>query len=69
DDHIALRFVTFGFTTKKVLVLMSALALFFASCGIAVSKASNLMGIIVTIFVLSASFGVFVGLHKLKKNG
>jgi len=49
EDHIALRFLKKGYSKRKALVAMMAWALFFVAGGVALSRASNLFGIMILI--------------------
>jgi UDP-GlcNAc:undecaprenyl-phosphate GlcNAc-1-phosphate transferase len=55
NDHLVLRFLALGYSKKKALLFMAGWALFFALCGLIVSRASNLWGIITVIFVILTS--------------
>lgn len=69
NDHLALRFLTLGYSKRKALLVMSALCLFFSLCGIAVSQAFNVLGIIITAFVVLTSLIVTYWMSKVVVNG
>lgn len=58
NDHLVLRFLALGYSKKKALTFMSSWALFFALCGLIVSRVSNLWGIITIIFVILTSLAL-----------
>lgn len=55
NDHLALRLLKIGYSKNKTLVFMLLLCLFFSLCGIFVSQASNLLGIITIIMIVLVS--------------
>lgn len=68
-DHLALRFLALGYSRKKVLLTMLALCLFFSLCGILVSQVSNLVGIIIIVFVVLLSLTLTKKMTKVTVNG
>jgi len=69
EDHLALRFLALGYSKKKTLLTMLILCLFFSSCGILVSQASNKFGIIIVILVVLVSLVLAKRMTKIKING
>jgi UDP-GlcNAc:undecaprenyl-phosphate GlcNAc-1-phosphate transferase len=63
NDHLALRFLHLGYSKRKTLLFMLALSLFFSFSGVALSQASNILGIIIIFLV------VIVGLLVTRKMG
>ncbi len=56
SDHLALRFLALGYSKRGTLLIMLYLCLFFSTCGVLVSRASNGIGIFIIIFVILVSF-------------
>lgn len=55
NDHLPLRFLALGYSKKKALLNMLYLCLFFSISGLLVSRSSNLIGLIIVIFVILVS--------------
>lgn len=54
NDHLALRFLSLGYSKRKVLLIMLGLGLFFSGCGVVISRASALSGaFIITAVILT----------------
>ncbi len=69
NDHPALRFLALGYSRQKSLVVMSAFCLFFALCGIIVSQAPNLLGILVVFCAGLSGLSLFVKIRRAKVYG
>jgi UDP-GlcNAc:undecaprenyl-phosphate GlcNAc-1-phosphate transferase len=65
NDHLALRFLAFGYSKKKVLFVMLVLSLFFALCGILVSQGSNLLSAVIIIIVVLVSLTLTNKMRKV----
>jgi UDP-GlcNAc:undecaprenyl-phosphate/decaprenyl-phosphate GlcNAc-1-phosphate transferase len=65
NDHLALRFLAAGYSKRKSLMLMSVWALFFAVAGGLVSRAANLPGVVMIIFVILSSLALGVKMWKV----
>ncbi|MFH1678057.1 MAG: MraY family glycosyltransferase [Candidatus Omnitrophota bacterium] len=52
NDHLALRFLSLGYSKSKTLLFMLALSLFFTLCGLSLSQVSNIPGIIIIVSVV-----------------
>lgn len=58
DDHLALRFLSLGYSKKKALGIMFSLSSCFVFCGILISQVPNLIGSIIA--ALSSLTAVFL---------
>ncbi|MCM8780968.1 MAG: undecaprenyl/decaprenyl-phosphate alpha-N-acetylglucosaminyl 1-phosphate transferase [Candidatus Omnitrophica bacterium] len=58
DDHLALRFLSKGYSKNKTLVFMSGIGLFFCISGVLLSQASNILGLIIILFVVMVSLKI-----------
>lgn len=69
NDHLALRFLALGYSKKKVLLIMLFLGLLFAVSGVIVSQASDLLSIIIIIFVLLAGIVLLKKMSRVAVHG
>ncbi len=69
NDHLPLRFLASGHSKKKALLNMLYLCLFFSVSGLLVSRSSNLIGLIIIIFVILVSSLLIHRMSKVTING
>ena len=69
NDHLALRFLELGFSKKKALSAMLALALCFSVCGILLVRATNFWGGVIVTGVILFSIAVAARMWKVKIDG
>jgi UDP-GlcNAc:undecaprenyl-phosphate GlcNAc-1-phosphate transferase len=69
NDHLALRFMSIGYSKEKTLLVMLGLCLFFSLCGIFVSQVPNLMGIIIVAFVVLVTSIITYLMGKISVDG
>jgi len=65
NDHLALRFLALGNSKKKSLSIMLSLCFFFVLCGVVVSQAHNLLGIIIVASLFLVTFSLAMRLSKV----
>lgn len=68
NDHIALRLLAQGYSKKKTLFAVLSLCIFFSSCGILVSRVSNIFSLIIVVLVILVSLIITYGLSKVAIN-
>ena len=69
NDHLALRFLSRGYSKKKSLLFMLLLGLFFSLSGVVFSQVANPLGIIMVIFVALVSLIIAFRMSKIAVNG
>ena len=69
NDHLALKFLSLGYSKKKALLMMLILCLFFSFCGILVSQATNLFSSVIISFVVLISLAIMLRMNKIPTNG
>lgn len=69
NDHLALRFLSRGYSKKKSLLFMLLLGLFFSLSGVVLSQVANPLGIIMVIFVALVSLIIAFRMSKIAVNG
>lgn len=69
NDHLALRFLSSGYSKKKTLLIMLALALFFCFCGVLISQLSNSYGILIIVIALGVSLVITKRMSRISVNG
>ena len=69
NDHLALRFLSRGYSKKKSLLFMLLLGLFFSLSGVVLSQVPNPLGIIMVIFVALVSLIIAFRMSKIAVNG
>jgi len=67
-DHIALKIGALGFSPVATILIMYLLCSIFAGCGVILSRANNLLAVIITVSVFLLSLGIFLRLIKIKTN-
>lgn len=67
-DHLALRYLSLGYSQKRVLYWMYLFGIFFSLCAILVSKLSNKMGLFVIALVIFVCFIITLKMSKIKMN-
>lgn len=67
-DHLILRFLTLGYSKKKILFTMLGLSLFFCLCGILVSQVFSLLGIGIVAFAFFVSLLIANKMNKVAVN-
>jgi len=50
NDHLALKLLSLGYSKNKVLMIAFSWCLFFAICGVLLSKVSSLLGMFIITF-------------------
>jgi len=68
-DHIALKIGALGFSPLGTILIMYLLGSLFATCGVILARANNLLAAVITISVFLFSIGMFLKLVKLEANG
>jgi len=66
NDHPALKLVASGLSKPRALSLMCLLCLFFVSCGVALVKVPNTLGIAITVLVALASLWFGIAIARIK---
>jgi len=69
NDHLALKLLSIGYSKKKTLSALVILCLLFCFCGILVSQARNIFGLIIITLVILFSLTVLLRMHKVSING
>jgi UDP-GlcNAc:undecaprenyl-phosphate GlcNAc-1-phosphate transferase len=69
NDHLALRFLALGYSKRRILWTLLALGIFFSLCGIFVSQASNLFGIVIIVFAFLVSLVITRRMGRVVVNG
>jgi UDP-GlcNAc:undecaprenyl-phosphate GlcNAc-1-phosphate transferase len=69
NDHLALRFLTLGYSKKRALLSMLAWGLLFSCCGVLVSQSSNFWSILVIVITLAVSFVVTKRMSRISIDG
>ncbi len=65
-DHLVMRFLQIGHSKRKALLLMLAFCLFFSSCGVIVSRVSNVQAAAVILFVVLTGVLLFIRMKQVK---
>lgn len=65
NDHLVLRFLKLGYSKERALSTMLYLNLFFAFCGLMISKASNLWGSVLVGVVILTSLALTIKMQKI----
>jgi len=68
-DHLALRFLAIGYSNRKALVLMLLLSLMFSTCGVLISRLSNVWGAGIFSFVVLVGLVIAVKMDKVNVDG
>lgn len=55
QDHIAIRLIQGGYSSRKTLLIMGVLAVFYSLSGLLVSQLANIYGMVIILTVISAS--------------
>jgi len=69
NDHMALKFLTLGYSKKKSLYVMLFLCLFFSLCGILISQVSNFLGVVIITLASLVSLIISFRFSKVPING
>lgn len=68
-DHVALKIGAMGFSPAKTLLIMYALSVVFAACGVALAMANNASAAVIVAGVFLLGIIMFLRLVKIKVNG
>ena len=69
NDHLALRFLTLGYSKKRALLIMLAWSLLFSCCGVLISQLSNFWGIVIIIIALVISLAITRRMSRISVDG
>jgi len=69
QDHIALRILSTGISKRTTLCKISILCVFFCICGITVSQANNLFGLVIVALAIFMGLLITSSLGKVTVNG
>lgn len=68
NDHLVFRFLSLGHSKRKALWIMLCLCFLFSFCGVFLSRADNLFGLLIVIFVVLVSLILAKKMSAVKVN-
>jgi len=69
NDHLALRFIRWGYSKNKTLLFMLSLSLYFSFSGVCLSQVSNALGIIIIVLVSIVGLALNQKMSKVSIDG
>lgn len=65
NDHLALRFLKLGYSKKQTLFYMSFIAVFFALCGVSLSRLANFISCLIICLIIIINIMLIKKMEKV----